>query len=113
MMDKLERYRTILRELIEEHGKYPPSHGEIQVEKIFDESLDHYELIYAGWSNNYRIHGSVLHIDIRNGKIWIQHDGTPDGIALRMVEEYGIPKSDIVLAYKHMEQRVLLDFALE
>ena len=39
----------------------------------------HYELMYAGWNGPYRIHGSVLHVDIRNGKVWIQHDGTEEG----------------------------------
>jgi hypothetical protein len=34
---------------------------------IFDETNDHYELMYAGWNGPYRIHGSVLHIDIRQG----------------------------------------------
>ncbi|HEX7447902.1 MAG TPA: element excision factor XisI family protein [Pirellulales bacterium] len=32
-----------------------------------------------------------IHVDIRGGKIWIQHDGTEDGIADRLVEA-GVPK---------------------
>src|SRR5437016_5868270 len=87
----------------------PPRHREVcsvpaivrdvQIETIFDEPNDHYELVYAGWNGPYRIHGSVLHFDIRDGKVWIQHDGTEGGIADELVE-LGIPKDRIVLAYK-------------
>ncbi len=59
---------------------------------------EHYELIYAGWNGYYRIHGSVLYIDIRN-EIWVQYDGTEDGIAATLVQE-GIPHNKIVLAFK-------------
>jgi hypothetical protein len=32
-----------------------------------------------------RIHSCSLHIDIKNGKIWIQHNGTEDHIAYDLV----------------------------
>ncbi len=37
-----------------------------------------------------RAHGSVIHIDIKGDKIWIQHDGTAPGVALDLVET-GMP----------------------
>lgn len=42
--------------------------------------------------------GCVLHLDIKNSKIWIQHDGTEIGIANELVK-LGVPKEDIVLAF--------------
>ena len=74
-MDNLNRYRHIIRELIQRYAQHKPACGEVQIEVIFDETNDHYELIYAGWNGPYRIHGSVLHIDIRQEKVWIQYDG--------------------------------------
>jgi hypothetical protein len=109
-MDELGRYRQIIRDLIQEYAKYTPARGDVQIEVIFDETNDHYELIYAGWNGPYRIHGSVLHIDIRGGKVWIQHDGTEDGIALELVAA-GIPHDHIVLAFKPPEIRPYTDFA--
>jgi len=67
--------------------------------------------VYAGWNRTYRIHGSVIHIDIRNGKIWIQYDGTEDGIAEELVK-IGIPRDRIVLAFKPPEIRPHTDFAV-
>jgi ketopantoate reductase len=41
-----------------------------------------YQLVNVGWKNSStRIYGCVLHVDIKNGKIWVQHDGTEDAIA--------------------------------
>lgn len=85
--------------------------GMYRFEVIFDESNDHYELIYAGWNGPYRIHGSVLHLDIRQGKVWIQHDGTADGIAEELVRA-GIPRDRIGLAFKPPEIRPHTDFAV-
>lgn len=110
-MDNLEHYRKVIRELIQKYAQYQPSRGDVQIEVIFDESNDHYELIYAGWNLPYRIHGSVLHIDIRNGKVWIQHDGTEDGVAEELVEA-GIPRDHIVLAFKPPEIRPHTTFAV-
>ncbi len=110
-MDTLSKYRKIIRELIKEYGKYVPSRGEIEIETIFDESNDHYELMYSGWNGVYRIHGSVLHIDIRKDKVWIQQDGTEEGVAEELVKA-GIPREHIVLAFKSPEVRQYTDFAV-
>jgi len=110
-METLAEWRALITSILHEYTEYPPSHGEIQTEVIVDERLDHYEMIQAGWSGKYRIHGSVIHIDIRDGKIVIQHDGTEEGIAERLVEA-GIPQDKIVLAYKHPFLRLDTGFAV-
>ena len=110
-MENVSEYRRIITELLHEYAERPPSHGDIQVELVIDEAQDHYELIYAGWSDKYRIHGGVIHIDIRHGKIVIQHDGTEEGIANRLVAA-GIPPERIVLAYKHPSMRPHTGFAV-
>ena len=110
-MDNLNRYRHIIRELIQRYAQHQPACGEVQIEVIFDETNDHYELMYAGWNGPYRIHGSVLHIDIRQEKVWIQYDGTEDGIAEELVKA-GIPHDRIVLAFKPPDVRAHTDFAV-
>ena len=55
-------------------------------------------MIYTGWDEWRRVHGTVIHVDIRDGKVWIQHDGTEDGIAYEFLEA-GIPHEHIVLAF--------------
>ena len=109
-METLNTYRTTIKELLRRYASYQPARGDIEVEMIFDEQNDHYELMYTGWNGPYRVHGSVLHIDIRNDKIWIQYDGTDAGVAEELVEA-GIPRDQIVLAFKAPDIRPYTDFA--
>ena len=110
-MDALNEYWEIIKRIIRDYATFTPARGNIQVETIFDESNDHYELMYAGWNGPYRIHGPVLHLDIRGGKVWIQSDGTEDGVAGALVAA-GIPHDRIVLAFKAPESRQYTDFAV-
>jgi ketopantoate reductase len=93
-MAAITSYAEILKRIIREYAEIRPSYGDVQVEMIFDDAPGHYELMYAGWHDSPRIHGSVIHADIRDGKVWIQHDGTQQGIAGELVEA-GIPKEHI------------------
>jgi hypothetical protein len=111
MGETVNEYRRIVREIIQSYAQYKPARGDVQIEVVFDESNDHYELVYAGWNGPYRIHGSVLHIDIRHGKVWIQQDGTEEGVAEALVEA-GIPRDHIVLAFKPPDIRPHTDFAV-
>ena len=51
-----------------------------------------------GWSNKRRVYRCVIHIDIKDGKIWIQHDGTEGCVASELLVQ-GIDKQDIVLGF--------------
>ena len=110
-MDKLIRYRQYIQDIIEEYSQYKPSYGEVELEKVIDTVHDHYQLLSVGWNRLERIHGSILHIDIRNEKIWIQYDGTEEGIANRLVE-LGVPNDDIVLAFHPPYKRPYTKFAV-
>ena len=103
-------YSTIIKRIIDQYAAFKPSYGDIQVETIYDEQGGHFELMYCGWDGSKRIHGSVIHLDIRNGTIWIQHDGTEVGIADELISA-GIPHERIVLAFHPPDQRKRTPFA--
>ncbi|NMF67521.1 XisI protein, partial [Brasilonema octagenarum UFV-OR1] len=97
----VEKYRQHIRYLLCERQKRASmsrNYEEYEVQTIFDEQQDHYQLLYVGWRGNKRDFGCILHLDIKDGRIWIQHDGTEEGIANRLVE-MGVPKQDIILAF--------------
>jgi hypothetical protein len=75
-MDRLERYRKVIRQVLEEYAAQKPANGEIACELIVDPEKDHYELLHVGWDRGERVHGTIIHIDIIDGKVWIQYDGT-------------------------------------
>jgi hypothetical protein len=67
---------------------------------VFDREHDRYLLVETGWQNGYRIYGTLLHIDIIDTKLWIQHDGTEEGIAGELVAAE-FPKSILSSALSH------------
>jgi hypothetical protein len=111
-MEKLPKYRKLVERLIKEYGQYKPRYGEIEVQTIFDREQDHYQLLNVGWHGHRRVRGCVLQIDIKNEKIWIQHDGTEIGVAHELVE-WGVPKEDIILAYHAPYKRPYTGFGVE
>src|SRR5438046_2899209 len=99
-MDPVAEYPEIIKRIIREYAAFDPSTGDVEAETIFDDERGHYELLYTGWNGWRRVHGSVIHVDLRGGKIRIQHDGTSDGIAGQL-EAAGVPREQIVLAFQH------------
>ncbi len=76
-----------------------------------DRDNHHYLLIETGWQGNRRIYGTLLHLDIIDQKVWIQQDGTEEGIANELTR-LDISKDQIVLAYKSPERRQITEFAV-
>lgn len=110
-MDTLNLYREKIKEALLAYSQESAPQADVEVETILDTQNDHYQLMTVGWRGEQRIHGTVLHLDIRGGKIWIQHDGTEEGIAHRLVAA-GVPKSDIVLGFQSPFKRQFTEFAV-
>jgi hypothetical protein len=110
-MDRLARYREIVRNLVEEYARYKPSHGRIDTEAVVDPERDHYEVMHVGWDGARRVHGTVIHLDIKAGKIWVQYDGTNRPVVDELVAA-GVPRDDIVLAFHPAELRQHTGFAV-
>ena len=71
---------------------------------VLDEKRDRYLLVETGWQNGHRIYGNLIDIEIIDNKLWIEHDGTEDGVADELMAA-GIPQADIVLAFKLPEMQ--------
>jgi hypothetical protein len=110
-MDHLNRYREIVRRLVEEYAGYTPAYGQIRTEVVMDRERDHYEVLQVGWDGGRRVHGSIVHIDIRDGKVWIEHNGTDARLGEELVAA-GIPRSDIVLGFQPAELRPMTSFGV-
>ena len=110
-MDRVEHYREILRRIVHEYAGYRPANGQIETEAVIDDERDHYEVIHAGWQGRRRVHGSVIHLDLKDGKVWIQHDGTSWPVAEQLAAA-GIPREDIVLAFHPPDVRHLTGYAV-
>ena len=110
-MANVNQYRTSIQNLLEKYRHPPSSPSDIETQIIVDEKHDHYQLVHVGWRNNRRTYGCVLHVDIKDNKVWIQHDGTEIGMANELFE-LGVPKENIVLAFQAPSKRKYTGFAV-
>ena len=110
ILDKVALRQAIIK-VLQDYLKFLGDDPESEIQLVIDETQDHYLLIETGWHQNRRIYGTLIHINIINKKIWIQQDGTEEGIANELVN-LGIPPQQIVLAYKNLERRKITDFAV-
>jgi XisI protein. len=78
---------------------------------IFDQERDHYQVLHIGWQDMTRVFGCIIYMEIKDGKIWIERDGTEIGVANELVEA-GVPKTDIVLAFYAPYRRQYTEFAV-
>ncbi|MEZ4826715.1 MAG: XisI protein [Bacteroidia bacterium] len=111
-MEKIEKFRKVIHEVMNEYASYfKVVSPDLKYEFILDPENHHYQLLRIGWHNRKRVHFLVFHLDIIDGKIWIQQDNTETGIAYDLVKK-GIAKSEIVLAYFSPSHRKYTDFAV-
>ncbi|PZO08605.1 MAG: XisI protein [Leptolyngbya foveolarum] len=110
-MATLEQYRKNIQTLLQSYATYSQGEQDIDTQLVLDTTRDHYQLVNVGWQNERRIYGCIIHIDIKDGKIWIQHNGTEDDIAAELVE-MGIPKTDIVIGFHSPFKRQFTEYAV-
>ncbi|MGB3694087.1 MAG: XisI protein [Spirulinaceae cyanobacterium] len=103
-------YSQLIEEIIQRRYEKSSS-GQVQVEKVIDRDNQHYLLIQVGWMNNKCYYGCLLHLDVIDGKIYIQQNNTEDLIAQRLVD-LGVPKTDIVLGFHAPFERQFTEYAL-
>ncbi|MEZ2236511.1 XisI protein [Microcoleus sp.] len=97
-MDTSATYREIVKQVILQYAKLRPSHGDIRLDPVFDETRDRYALMQVGWDRGRRVRGNLIYITLQDGKVYIEYDGMECGITHNLREQ-GIPENDIVLAF--------------
>ncbi|MFN4256947.1 MAG: XisI protein [Saprospiraceae bacterium] len=112
-MEKVKQYRNIIQSVLSEYAqtRKPAKTDAVQHQLLFDEKHDHYQLFCVGWNDLKRIYFPVFHLDIQNGKIWVQEDASDYDI-VGVLEENGVPKEDIVLAFHAPYKRPYTGYAV-
>jgi hypothetical protein len=108
---KISHYRRVIQELLTRLAAIPNLEEGIQDRTLFDQQTDSYAIIAEGWDGGERVHNIVVHLEIINGKVWIQADNT-DLVIARELEVRGIPKTDIVLGFRPPEVRAESEYAV-
>lgn len=109
-MDKLDFYRSTIKTIINRYVELQNGNSLVETVPIIDAVGDNYLLMAIGWNSSGRVHSIGFHLRIQNDKIWIEWDGTEEGLAQELLE-LGVEKEDIVLGFYRPERRELTEFA--
>ncbi len=108
----LKEWREIIKKTLADFAAIPyPDVLTLKAKTVFDEAADIYLIVMEGWQDVRRLHGCLVHVEIKDGKVWIQQDGTEHGVATDLLAA-GIPKDRIVLGFKSPQSRVHTGFAI-
>jgi len=110
-MDSRMKYQSVIKKVLQRYASYPSPHTDIHSRLALDDEHGSYALLQAGWYGDEYLHGAIIHIDLIEGKIWVQYDGTEDGVALDLIRE-GIAKEDIVLGFRPPEVRPYIELSV-
>jgi hypothetical protein len=113
-MDKLTKYRKIIKNILREYQKLAsqtPNPSGVDSVLALDEERDQYLWLQTGWHEDRKIRGITVYVRIKNDKFYIEEDWTEEGIATELLRE-SVPKEDIVLAFHPPETRKFTEFAI-
>lgn len=110
-MDKLEKYRGLIKQILTEYLNFSTSDKSTETVPVFDKENDRYLLMEIGRENGKRIHFCLVNLEIKNEKIWIHYDGTEANFGQQLIDN-GVPKTDIVPAFMSPEMRKFTEYAV-
>ncbi len=109
---KYARYRQFIIQLLMQHLSAPVN-GEVMTMPVLDQERDHYQLLDIGWDEaGKRVFQPIIHIDLLDGKIWIQENAMDVDIAKDLVAE-GVEPLDIVLGLHSRSLRKFSEYGIE
>lgn len=106
-----QKYQSAIEQVFQDYAEFLGNDEHVQLEFVFDRERDRYLLIETGWQHDDRIYNVLIHVDIIEGKLWIQQDSTEEGVAEDLIAT-GVPKDRIVLGFKLLEQRQSTELAI-
>lgn len=110
-METLEQWRIILEKTLQYYADLPYRYGDVRTNVVVSRDQNQFFLIHEGWDGSKRIHGMVVHAEIRDRKIWVHYDGIEGSITADLVAA-GVPKDHIVLAFHAPEVRAHTGYAV-
>lgn len=109
-MDTDRKYAAIVRQVLQDIASLTPTTETVRPEVVCDENLGHYHVGEVGWDANERIDTILVHIDIVDGKVWLQYNGTDLRVAEELVRA-GVPRDHIILGFQPPQYRKYTDYA--
>ncbi|MEO0771487.1 MAG: XisI protein [Cyanobacteria bacterium J06649_4] len=110
-MNKLTGYKQAVQQLLSQYSQGYSSDEDVKTQLIFDDERGHYQWMDIGWKGSKRVYQSIIHLNIEDGKIWLQQNLTEQNPAEDLVE-MGINREDIVLGLQPPYKRPYTDYGV-
>jgi XisI protein len=104
-MERLNQYRDIIKSFLEDSITGSSEDPNFETQLICDRDRDHYQLVSLGWQGHRRFYSVLIHLDIKDGKVWVQKNDTDRLIAQELIA-LGVVREDIVLGLQPAYARV-------
>ena len=108
-MDKLATYKQAVQNLLLRYSQDDPVDSGVQTQLIFDDERGHYQWMEIGWKGHKRVYQCIVHLDVQEGKVWLQQNLTEQNPAEDLIE-MGIAREDIVLGLQPPYKRPYTDY---
>jgi hypothetical protein len=108
----LDKDAELIEQILREYASIPYADRRLEAKTVFDRESKRFLKLTVGWDGSRQVHGVVVDVELRDGKFWLHRDGTEDGIATDL-EQAGIPKNRIVLAWMPEDHRKYTEYAVK
>ena len=110
-MDKVEKYRESVLALITRYASEDNASQDVDVELVVDVQNDHYQWLNVGWEGLNQVYRCIVHLDIKDGNVWLQQNLTDRNPAEELVD-LGVAREDIVLGLHPPYKRPYTDYGI-
>jgi len=97
-VEMLNHWCDALEQILQQYADLPYRYGDVSTQLIVSRDRKNFLLLQEGWEQQHRVHGCLVHVELREDKFWIHYDGIEGGITDELVAA-GVPKAQIVLAF--------------
>lgn len=97
-MAKISIYQQAVETLLQRYAALKPYNEDVELQVWRDRQQGHYQLLSVGWRADKRVHHCLMHFDIKDGKVWIQHNSTEIELNKELTD-LGVAPEDIVLGF--------------
>lgn len=110
-MEKIAQYQQIIKSIMEEYVASMTANLDEEIYLVEDPIKMNYLIYHNHWKDSSRSYGCILHVRIKNEKVYVEYDGTDEAFA-EVFFQAGVPKEDIVLAFHAPAKRKYTGFAV-
>ena len=108
---KIKKYQKAILSILSEYAKIKYANVDGENRLVADKENHRYQVVTIGWEGSRFVHDCPMHFDIIDGKIWVQQNNTEWEVG-DMLQEMGVPKSDIVIGWLSPKMREYSGYAV-